>query len=136
LHPEPSPTLRERLERLGRSELLGPDELALLDRPEVRALPHAVQWEHLRTNRRVGYFVTLFAGGLRLLLLLGGAAAALGFGLRDLGQPGGPLSWEPYLILGLGLGLVGLGVWLGRSFLRRLAQLRRRLPPAEELGLR
>jgi hypothetical protein len=128
-------SLRERLGQLGRRELLGPEELALLDHPDVRALPHAAQWEFLRTNRRVGYLVTLVAGGVRQLFLVGGGAAALGFGLRGLGRAGRREGWEPYLLVGVGLVLLGPGLWLGRSFLRRVARLRKRLPPADELGL-
>lgn len=103
---------------------LTPDERALLQRPEIRALAPAEQLAWLRRNRKVGLFVTGFAGGVRVLLLFGGAAAATGLGIAGLTQPDAR-DGSAWLLLTFGVALWPLAIWLGTKLVRRVSELRR-----------
>jgi hypothetical protein len=115
--------LLEHLQRVGRDDLLLDQERDLLAREDVKALPPAKQLAYLATNRRVGLWVTAFAGGVRVLLLGGGAVALLMMGEGELGATLG------------GSGLLIVTLWLTRALVRRLQALRRSLPSAAEIDL-
>jgi hypothetical protein len=133
--PRPKPPLLDLLERHGRADLILPAERLGLERPDVVTLSSTEQLEWLRTNRKVGLWVTAFAGGVRLLLLAGGAVACLGFALGELLDEGvmNPLRLTLFSVFGFAL--TGVSIWLGRGLRRRLRELRRPLPFPKEIGL-
>ncbi len=102
---------------------LSPDERALLQRPDVQALAPAERLAYLRQNRRVGAFVVAFAGGVRVLLLGGGAVASTALGIEALAEPE-TRDGSAWLLLGIGLVLWPLALWLGARLRRRFAELR------------
>jgi len=124
-------SLLQHLEASGRADLLLPEERELLESAEVRVLAPAEQWDHLRMNRRVGYWVTAVVGSLRILLLAGGAAAALLFSADRLTE-----RLDGLLVVLVLLAAVGLAwtVRMAMALRRRLRELGRRLPPFSELG--
>ncbi|MGE0790601.1 MAG: hypothetical protein AB7S26_33290 [Sandaracinaceae bacterium] len=116
------------LDALRARGLITPDEEHILLSPEVAALSPRDQLEHLRSNRRVGRAVTLFAGGLRVTLIAGALAAHVGMTLD------GTLSFGWWAPLGW-LGLVAVLSWLALGLIRRVRALSAVLPSAEVLGL-
>lgn len=124
--------LLQHLESTGRTGLLLGDERDLLTSAEVRVLPPEEQWTHLAMNRRVGFWVTAVFAGLRLLLLLGGAIAALLFASeKTVLAP----DWPSGLLI---VAAVIALLWAARTAMvlrRRLKDLGRPLPPYAELEL-
>lgn len=94
-----------------------PAERALLATPAVRALSEAEQRRYLTSNRRVGFWVTLLAGGAPVLMLLGAGVTAALFALER----------SDGLLKLLGVPLLLLGVWVLVQWAQRLAALRRSL---------
>jgi hypothetical protein len=117
--------LLEHLVGIDRSDVLLRGERELLQRDEVRVLSLEEQLEHLAANRRVGYWVTLFAAGVRLLFLGGAAIAMLVLAVQEKSVP---------LALG-SAALLALTMWLGRPLPSRLRELGTTLPTRRELGL-
>jgi hypothetical protein len=109
---------------------LTPDERALLERADVKALAPAERRAYLRQNRRVATFVVLFAGGVRLLVLGGGAAAATVFGIVGIARPETRDGTAIALVIG-GLALSTYALWIGARLLRRLAELRAPIDESE-----
>jgi hypothetical protein len=101
-------------------------EDAMLLAPDARELPAQAQLKYLADNRRVGRFVTGLAGGVRLLLLAGGAFALVATMLD--GET--PLTWWSVAIA---LVLFGAAAWFAPPFFRRMRELNRRLPEWSEL---
>jgi hypothetical protein len=102
---------------------LRPQELALLETPEVQRLSPAEQVAYLRSNRRVGAGVTAFAGGVRLLLLGGGAIAMIVYALGEL-LGGRVFGWLEITAAIAGNGLLAWTVWMAIALTRRLKELR------------
>lgn len=102
---------------------LTPQECALLETPEVRRLPPGEQLAYLRTNRRIGFLTTAFAGGVRVVLLAGGALAMIAHALaaRFGDRPFGGL--ELAAAIG-GTGLLTWTAWMTPALARRLKALR------------
>lgn len=105
--------------------LLAGEDQALLS-PDVRDLAPEAQLKFLRDNRAVGRFVTGFAGGIRLLLLGGGALGLVATMIS--GET--PLAWWSVAIA---IGLVGTVVWLTPAFFVRMRELGRPLPEWREI---
>ena len=127
-----TPFLLKHLEETGRLDLLLPEERDLLLSAELAAMTPAEQWDYLATNRRVGYWIAAVVGTLRLLLLAGGAVAAIAFSSDQLAQSADAVLWLLLLVAGIAL------LWAARTTLalrRRLRDLGRRLPPIGELEL-
>ena len=102
---------------------LSPDERALLERADVKALPPAERRAYLLQNRRAGAFVVAFAGGLRVLVLGGGATAATILGMMDIARPETRDTAAIVLVV-VGLALWPVTLWLGARLLRKFAELR------------
>ena len=108
--------------------LLSPQEEELMRSPDVLALAPRAQLDYLQSNRRIGAWVTLIAGGLRLALLAGALVAHLGLSATGLL----PLGWWTVVVP---LALAGVLVWLAPAFRSRVRELNRRLPSYDELCL-
>jgi len=124
--------LLDHLDASGNGHLLSADERAHLASAEVSALPPSAQWEHIRQNRRVGYAVTLFAAGIRLLLLGGGAIAAVAFSVSRF------YAFHARVDLGLGIAGIVLGAWVVFTIPKAIARVRALgapLPELETLGV-
>jgi hypothetical protein len=106
--------------------LLSPQEEGLMRSPGVLALAPRAQLDYLQSNRRVGAWVTLLAGGLRLALIAGALVAHVVLSASGLM----PLGWWTVVVP---VALAGVLVWLTPVFLRRVRELNRRLPAYEEL---
>ena len=102
---------------------LRPQELTLLETPEVKRLSPAEQLAYLRSNRRVGFFVTAFAAGVRLLLLGGGAIAMIAYALGQL-FGGRPFGWLEIAAAIAGNALLAWTAWMSAALVRRLKELR------------
>ena len=102
---------------------LTPQELALLETPEVRQLPPAEQLAYLRSNRRVGFLATAFAGGVRLLLLAGGTIAMIAYALAALFGDR-PFGWLELTAAIGGTGILTWTAWMTAALARRLRTLR------------
>jgi hypothetical protein len=122
-HP-PSKSLRTLL--LERGALIDQEEQIFAD-PAVAVLSPEEQLAFLASNRRVGFYVTAFAGGVRVLLVLAGAFAYVAATIDG----AIPFGWWSPLI---GIALVILVGWLVPAFVRALAARRRALPSWEELA--
>jgi hypothetical protein len=109
---------------------LSPDERALLERADVKALPPAERRAYLLQNRRVGAFVVAFAGGIRVLVLGGGATAATILGIVDVARPETRDAAAIALVV-IGLALWPVTLWLGARLLRKLAELRAPIDESE-----
>lgn len=106
--------------------LLRESEEALLRSPEVLALEPPAQLAYLKQNRSVGFFVTLFGGGIRVLILAGALVSFVGLALAGTI----PFSWwMPPLWLALG----AFVVWAVNGLLRSARALRAKLPDYEAL---
>ena len=110
---------------------LSADERALLERADVKALAPEARRAYLRQNRRVGAFVVAFAGGIRVLVLAGGATAATILGIVDIARPETRDATAIALVV-IGLALWPVTLWLGARLLRKFAELR---APIDELEL-
>lgn len=106
--------------------LLSPQEEGLMRSPGVLALAPRAQLDYLQSNRRIGAWVTLIAGGLRLALLAGALVSHLGLSATGFM----PLGWWTVVVPLL---LAGVLVWLTPAFVRRVRELNRRLPAYEDL---
>lgn len=117
------PDLRSILR--ARDCLLDGEDQILLD-PAVRALSPEAQLEHLRTNRRVGLFVTGFASGMPLLFFGAGAIVLL------LDMLGGhhPVTWWS---VGIAVALAAFVAWHVPVLVRRMREFGRPLPAWSEL---
>lgn len=117
------PTLRDVL--LARGALID-QEARAFDDPAVAALPPREQLAFLASNRRVGFYVTAIAGGVRVFFVVAGALAYVAATVDG----SIPFGWWSPLV---GLVLIALLAWLVPSFVRAVAARRRALPPWEEL---
>jgi len=115
------------LNALRTRQLITPAEEALLQSPAVCVLAPRAQLDYLRANRRAGYFMTLLAGGLRLVLLSGGLLALAGFIVSGRF----PLPW--WMAIVVCVANVAIFVWLARPFLARLKELKAPLPDVLEI---
>jgi hypothetical protein len=106
--------------------LLLPREDSLLARPEVVVLTPEQQLTYLAHNRRVGFWVTAFAGGVRVMLLGGGVLAALYTAFFDRYA-----DVLPFAAFGAVLALPT--AWFVVLLFRRLRELKRPLPTYREL---
>lgn len=95
-------------------ERLLPSERGLLEVPEVAALSEAEQLAYVRTNRRVGFWLTLVAGAV-VHFMLGGAALALLMIWRER---------DDWLLEFLGSPLLIFVLWNAWRWLKRLKELR------------
>jgi len=130
--PESPFSLLEQLARSGKDGILLQGEREMLLSPDARQLSPKGQWEWLASNRKVGWWVTALAGGVRVVVLAGGGLAMALFAAGQLGDGAG---WPELAMLALGLALVGLTIRMTLAWLRRLSDLRRPLPDLDELGI-
>ena len=119
------PAQRSDAELARLREHLLPAELAMLDRPEVQAMTPGERVAFFRANRRAGVVVTLFAGGVRLLLLGLGAIAMVAFGI-DQAREGG-VSWASFALVSGGVALFGWTLWMTRAMWLNVRAMRRPL---------
>ncbi len=132
----PQPPLIDLFERHGLDALLSSSERKALRRSDVASLPLTHQLEWLRSNRKVGFAVTLFVTGIRILFLGGAALTSFYLAVNGSVTPHSTIGpTEAGLLIGFGLLLVASTVWLGRRLWRRLRELRAPLPSHHELGL-
>ena len=135
--PTPSPLLA-LVGEAGVASQLTENERACLERPspELRQLTPKAQWAWIASNRKVGYWVTLLAGGVRLVALAGGSFAGMSFAGRDV-----LTTWQRDATIDWGLAALGclcavLFVWtltLFRGLRVKLTELSRPLPPFESI---
>lgn len=124
--PEQHPSKPLRALLIERGALIDREE-EVLSQPDVVALAPEQQLAFLATNRRVGFYVTAIAGGLRVLLVAGGALAHVGLTLSGRVPFG---WWSPIIWVALTI----LLAWLIPTFVRRVAARARPLPTWDELG--
>lgn len=106
--------------------LLRAGEEELLRRSDVLALTPKAQLAYLQQNRSVGLFVTLFGGGVRLLLIAGAPV-----GLVSVTLAGAlPFSWwMPPVWIALG----ALSVWAAAGVVSAARSLSVKLPSYDSL---
>jgi hypothetical protein len=92
-------------------------ERELLRRADVQALSSDEQLAYLRTNRRVGFWITLLAGGVVIFMVNGAALSALVFAFQR----------EDHLLELIGSPLACFGVWAAWQWVKHLRSLGARL---------
>lgn len=115
------------LNALRTRQLITPAEEVLLQSPAVSALAPRAQLDYLRANRRAGYFITLLAGGLRLVLLSGALLALAGLIVS------GRFPLPGWVAIVICVANVGVVVWLARPLIARLNALKAPLPDFLEI---
>jgi hypothetical protein len=113
-------SLMGMLRKNGRLHLLTTDEIAWLADPEVSQLSPQKQWDFINTNRKVGFWVHLFTGGLRLLLLIGATIALFAFALIPDALPTIQDQATQLIMLAFGVLLLIASLFLLRGFIYRL----------------
>ncbi len=126
-------TLLRKLSETGQLDLLTDNEIEMLQSEDAEHLTATEQWHWISNNRRLGSRVTLLGAGVRILLLMGGSIAALGFALDPLHQIASNVGRVAMTIAAI----AGL-VWTFRHAKRlraRLDEMKRILPSLEELNI-